>query len=264
MFASEQGYMSKSNLVVLIGLVIVAVLLYRTTQQSNDEFADDELEQVVEQVETFYEAVDVVAEDPAAETPEFKPALSGGSMGAISNILAESMNANLELQKQYVSTLDSIGWMTLLSPEHLAADETFAASTQIIGLARDVVAEFRARAEAQTESVRAQVRQVEMPAAEREAFMQEFETSLAQSIALRDRSWDYETEALDEVTRLAVYLHENRGRWTVDARQFVFDGQDALDTFNAHVARVNAIVDKQQQLQQDHIRFVRERVDAAK
>lgn len=264
MSQDSHSLLNKGNLVALVGIVIVAVMLYTSSREPDEEIVDEELDQLVDQIETFYEAVDEVTEDPDTETPEFTPALTGGSMGEIGDIVATSMNANLDLQKQYIATLQSIGWMTLLNPDHLAADESFAASEKIIADAKDAVAKFQALARTQTESVREQVHQVDMPAAERAAFMQGFESSLEQASAMRDKSWGYEHQALSEVVQLATFLHENRDRWTADNAIFVFDGQDALDTFNRHMANVNSIVEQQQQLQQDHINFARERIEAAK
>ena len=85
-----------------------------------------------------------------------------------------------------------------------------------------------------------------------------FDKTAAQGKAQASELWALEEQVLSQVENVFTLLSAKRNAWHVQQNQILFNSESDLNLFNSYLSRVNQIVAKQQEIQEQSIRRTQE------
>jgi hypothetical protein len=152
-------------------------------------------------------------------------------------------------RNEYFSELDRIGWNQVLDGTRVKRDTDLRQSRQILAQARGLVDKYEAKSKGVIEGIPAAIRALDITESSKRDMMQGFEGTAAASRSQLVELWSLERQALAEIEGMLQILDSSRARWTIEGGNFMFAEQRTLDAFNQRMASVQAITQKQSEMQ---------------
>lgn len=227
-------------------------------EQSNTEArqAVSELKQSLEEIRG---SIDNPREVPAFNT-RLSPSASGDNPIALMTSFAQSIMQRFSQQQQnYLAELDAIQWDQIIAPERLQKDAGLAESKRKLEQAREIVAKYHQQTYALVDGLPAEIDQLALSDSEKAGMRRGFEQSSAQSRVQFDAVWQLEFDVIAEFAAIVALLDSSA--WSVADGQIVFESSDDLQTFNAHMTRIEELDTQQRTIRFQGLENSREQLD---
>jgi hypothetical protein len=238
--SSRTGWM---GFALVFASLITASLIANQMMKSDVRDAAAHLEQSIA-------AVQAAASAGTATPPPMPITNSGSSDGAKMGVIIKTMvNRMLALRREYELELDAIGWGKILDGQRLKTDVTFAESRTILKQANEIVLRYKSKNADLFSTIRQDIELSELSSSSKQSMLTGFDRTSEQGKAEAMEVWRLEQQALDEIGKIIALLSARRSAWEVQDGQVMFQSQEDLDMFNAYLAKVQAVIAKQEQIQ---------------
>lgn len=179
---------------------------------------------------------------------------AGSSDAAKAGAVFKNMvNRSLTHRKQYERELETAGWMRILDGARLAKDANLDESRAIVERAKAIVAKYRAGTEDMIAAMKREIETIDVSARTRKSMLEGFERTVPRSRQQAEEMWTLEEQIFGEIEKVVALLGAKRKAWRIEGGEISFTRQADLDAFNAHMARVQAIGARQEQMQRASI-----------
>jgi hypothetical protein len=172
-----------------------------------------------------------------------------GELGEMDKFMRQLMAQTVAQRNEYFSELDALGWNQVLDGSRIKRDTDLRQTRQILVAARGLVDKYEGKSKALLEGIPDAIRALKLSNSSRQDMLSGYERSAATSRAQLTELWGLERQALSEIEGAVQVLDGSRGRWSVQGGNFVFTEQRSLDAFNQRMASVQAITQKQTEMQ---------------
>lgn len=244
-----------------LGLLLVYASLVGASYLASQRVKAD-IRDAVSQVHETLSAIQE-ANITGTAAPEPKPVVASGSsegarMGAVMQAL---VNRSLVQRREYELELEAIGWSSILDAKRLNTDPTLSESREILQKAGDVVEKYRQKTARIFTEMREDIERSDLSAETRRSMLEGFDSTLEQGKAQAAELWGLEEAVVDEIGKIIDLLAARRKDWQIENNQILFQEQHDLDQFNSHMAEVQVIVAKQQEMQSASIQRSKDALD---
>jgi len=166
----------------------------------------------------------------------------------IDRFLEDLARTGIQSRQAYLADMNAVGWNTLLNADRLAQDENFSESKKILADAEALVAKYAKRGSDDFEQIPVLARNLEIPERAKAEFIRGWEQGADTARQKNRRVWALERQVLGHF-RDATVLLADRATWAPANGQIQFQEQEALDTFNALMGKIQSDAAEQQQIQ---------------
>jgi hypothetical protein len=238
------------GIIVLCAMLVAAVSAYQRAQKRQRAEASEMIGRLQNDYREIANAVD--GPDGLPQKIEKRidvPATAKGELGQMDRFVRQLMAQMVAQRNEYFSELDRIGWNQVLDGTRVKRDTDLRQSRQILAQARGLVDKYEAKSKGVIEGIPAAIRALDITESSKRDMMQGFEGTAAASRSQLVELWSLERQALAEIEGMLQILDSSRARWTIEGGNFMFAEQRTLDAFNQRMASVQAITQKQSEIQ---------------
>ena len=255
----DAGKHSKLSGILLTIGAVVFVALIGVYLSSRPEPPPSDMEQMAGNVSEMMD--DMLESVESADFKEGKPFIDKtfstesdveGPMGEVQAFVAQMMNESVQMTNRYAAELESVGYLNLLNPQRMMADSEFAESYRILADVDELVSKYRGLHAEQVDSMLEKIDTINASEAFKTGMKAGMASELKESEPVREQIWDLEQKAVDEVRLLVDFLQ--RGDWSSEGGQFVFETDEGLAVFNGHIANINAYTEEQMALRRSQVK----------
>ncbi|MGI9271048.1 MAG: hypothetical protein ACR2QT_04685 [Woeseiaceae bacterium] len=239
-------------------LVGIAVVIYKDRPAPSED-----VDYMMDQLDTLQEEQTRLLESGSSdtETVTFEASESAtGSARVMQEWVADVFNASMDSQKDYISELESVGWMTILDGDRLQRDSGQVESAEIIASARIVAEKYEKQSVQQTNDARDQLNKLDISAAEKRTALSAYDERIAASQGARGEIWTLEHQIIDDIEQIVAKLGRSEGRWSVQDSQVLFETQEDADEYNLHFNNMLARLERQESIRQELVDDAKESV----
>ena len=154
------------------------------------------------------------------------------------------------LQKSYTDEITKLGFSRLLDTTRVTADTNFSESYAMMARARALVKEYGGKIRDAVASLPARIRASNLNPRFRESNALSAEEGTREALISLDENWALEASCMDHFTTIIDLLKARRGHWEVNNNQFLFSEGTDLGVFNTAMGKINAVVARQNEIQQ--------------
>jgi len=183
--------------------------------------------------------------DTATATQPPEPADDLGKLLLISRQYFEEVAA---LQKGYTDEIAKIGFLRVLDGERILKDTDSSEAYDLLARARVLTKKYGAKMREALGTLPAKIRASNISAAAREGHARSAEKGVAEALKTFDENWALEVSVADEIQTIIDLLGRRRGQWHLSNGLFVFDDAGDLASFNASMAKINAVAARQNEI----------------
>ena len=226
--------------------------------------AKDNREQMAKMQASMKKEVDSLARSVQEAKPTAKidttPAASG-EVGEMERFGRTFLSRMTDLRNDYLKQLDAIGWDKILDMRRIAGDKSLSQSKAMVGKAKSLVVSYREKALATIETTRADIDKLPISDDAKRGFRKGFEKSLETSRGRLVEQLTLEAGIVDEMGKLFDLLAAKSGKWAVRGGKVVFSDQATLDGFNGHLAEMQKMSARQEELQKQALESTRAKLE---
>lgn len=227
----------------LFGTAVVARIAKAAADRA-EKSRNDGLRSAVSQ---FEEALD--ASEKALDAAQ-QPTPSGSDMERVGLMIKHAHSMQIKLVEEYSQALSRDGLEVLLDPERVYQDKDFSESMAIADKMLDHVKNYRAKEQKlMFEDLPNYTKTLGLPAALEEEVIKGYKQGLQKAVAQQNEVWDLEKHILDQFIAAIAHLKATRDRWEPQDGLFTFARDSDLKRFNEIMARVEAAVARQADIQ---------------
>ncbi|MEY4564028.1 MAG: hypothetical protein RLZZ618_3305 [Pseudomonadota bacterium] len=186
---------------------------------------------------------------------------AAGRMGAL---LKKMVNTMLAQRREYEAELDAIGWSQILDAQRIQNDPQLTATRDMLRRGKEIVARYRQKTREIFPQMRQDIEAASLDSETRRGMLTGFDKSTERGQAQADEVWGLEEQVLSQIEDAANFLGQTRSAWQVDGGQVAFHRQADLDSFNALMAKVQATIAQQEQLQSASLRKAKDSLQKLK
>lgn len=174
----------------------------------------------------------------------------GGSEGArVGAVVKTIFNRLLVQRHEYELELDAIGWSQILDGSRLKSDVTLIESRAMLQQARGIVLKYKSKSPDLFSKMRQDIENSDLNSNYKQSMLVGFDRALFQAKARSMEQWALEEDVLDQMENVFSLLTARRNAWQIQGGKIMFQTQEDLDLFNLHLAKIESIVAKQEQMQ---------------
>ncbi|WP_294397152.1 hypothetical protein [Prosthecobacter sp.] len=188
--------------------------------------------------------------DAAPAKPPTTPAEPPDDLGKFLLISRQYFEEVAALQKAYTDDIAKIGFLRVLDGERILKDTDSSEAYDLLARARVLLKKYGARMREAVASLPAKVRASNISAAAREGHARSAEKGVAEALKTFDENWALEASAVDEIQTIIDLLGRRRGKWRMSKGLFIFDDEGDLAAFNASMAKITAVVARQNEIKE--------------
>jgi hypothetical protein len=115
--------------------------------------------------------------------------------------------------------------------------------------ANEIVLRYKSKNADLFSTIRQDIELSELSSSSKQSMLTGFDRKSDQGKAEAMEVWRLEQQALDEIGKIIALLSARRSAWEVQDGQVMFQSQEDLDLFNSYLAKVQAVLAKQEQIQ---------------
>jgi hypothetical protein len=202
------------------------------------------------------------AVDSKGPVPAPAALAAGASDSAKAGAVFKNMvNRSLTHRRQYERELEAAGWMHILDGARLAKDANLDESRAIVERAKAIVAKYRAGTDELIVAMKREIETLDVGAKTRKSMLEGFERTAPRSRQQAEDMWTLEEQVFGEVEKVVALLGAKKKWWRIEGGEISFTRQAELDAYNAHMARVQSIAARQEQMQRASIETAQQRLD---
>ena len=172
----------------------------------------------------------------------------GGESGEIQVFLKSYFNKVITQHNEYLAELDANGWNRLLDAKRLEQDGGMAESQAIVTRSQATVEKFRQRWKTTFDDTLRSAEAMDTSEPMKRGFVAGFRDSSGKANIQATQIWDLEAGIVAAGGDAIELLAAHRGQWAAESDQLVFSDQQTLDAYNAILARVDALVQREEDL----------------
>jgi hypothetical protein len=238
------------GIIVLCAVLVAAVTAYQRAQKRQRAEASETIGRLQNDYREIADAVDGPDGLPQKIEKRIDVAPTAkGELGQMDRFLRQLMAQMVAQRNEYFSELDTIGWNQVLDGTRIKRDANLQQSRQIMSRARGLVDKYEARSKGLLDGVPAAIRLLDVSESTKRDMTQGFERTAAASRSQLVELWSLERQALAVIEGVLLMLDSSRARWAMEGGNFVFAEQRTLDVFNQKMASIQAITQKQSEMQ---------------
>jgi hypothetical protein len=234
-----RGFGAGRSLTYLVAIIFVvadtnAAIVYATRTAGHER--SFQFGRALADVETM-----VNRQNAPEDTPETLQARANNvsrTVAALSQNEAAQIN---RVRASYQAQVFELVLSGALKPRALSADGGIKTARAHIAQARALIEKSRDEEQKIFAQTRSTVRHTPIDETMRPQLLAAFERSLQQRSTLSKKMWDYEAAALDEADQMVRDLAKSQSDWTARGDEFLFTSHSALNTYRAHVAKLQEI-----------------------
>ncbi|HEY9106479.1 MAG TPA: hypothetical protein VIN58_07350 [Roseateles sp.] len=229
-------------LLVFASLIAASAI---STNRSRDEARQvvTELQQTLSQVQ----AANTNGSQLPSMSPQGKPARSGASKAA--EIVRAMVNRTLTQRRDYEGELEAMGWSRVLDAQRLGRDTGLKESHAMIRQAKDIVEKYKLKTPELFARSRRDIEIADLSFNDKQSMLKGFDNAIERGKQQMADMWSLEEQAMSQFENVFNLLSAKRGAWQIEKGQLTFHRQADLDVFNNYIAQVQAIVKKQEEMQ---------------
>jgi hypothetical protein len=182
--------------------------------------------------------------------------------GELQQVLAKTANKALAVRRDYTTELTAIGWHTVLAPDRIARDSQQTRGRLMVAQAGKIVRKYRAETDAVTRDARVALAGLSLSPTVKAATLANFDRSAASSRTIAHTYWGLEADVVAQTGAILDLLAARKGQWEVSDGHLLFARQADLDTFNGHIAAINADMAKEQAIHKKMAQRLQNSLDA--
>jgi len=153
-----------------------------------------------------------------------------------------------EIGRAYDLALKAAGYGEALGEAALTSSEVFALAPARLAAAKKAAQVHRDRALFETDAAIAAFRDLSAKQGVRAPIAEKLTKDLAAMRTRRESHWSYTAQIMDETHAAWRTLDEAEGDWGLEADGLKFTGLKDKEAYDAHAARIGALVSRQQRL----------------
>jgi hypothetical protein len=176
---------------------------------------------------------------------------SQGDAGEMERVSKQAAARTLAANRKYRDTLAALGYPAFVSLASMTADPRLESTRAKLRKARAAVQTLRLETEANASRTRVEAQQSRMSDSVKTRFIAGLDKSTAQSTATGEKTLDCEDAILAEYEAVAALLARPKGRWTVSGKVTRFTDDRDLQSYRAHVAKIQQIAGQERALVAD-------------
>lgn len=184
--------------------------------------------------------------------------ISSGDTGKIEQFIKEHFKEMLRLQNEYLSSLDGIGFKTILDPARVSEPNSYSESIRILLQGKSLLKESKQRFRELQNSVPDSIKKLDISQKAKEEFLIGFEKSRQQVSTRNDELFRLEEMILSETEAAIDVLENSRGGWSNKDGQFIFEDDAVLNAYNSHIINAMNYYDRQKKLKTESDKAVLE------
>lgn len=231
-----------------IGFVVIYVSLVASAMIAANLF-EARMRAVAVEVDKTMSAVQASVSTGSPLPAPLQVNTTAGNLTTVEDVVRAVVNRSLAQRREYELELSAIGWEKILDGTRLRADSTLVESRTMLQQGRTIVAKYRSRTDALYSQIRQDIESAALPSGARASMLAGFEKSATSGKTRAAQIWDMEEQVLSQFGAIIDLLSARRNGWQIQDGQIMFNRQADLDQFNAHIARIQSITERQQQLQ---------------
>ncbi|MDR2679159.1 MAG: hypothetical protein LBB51_06945 [Zoogloeaceae bacterium] len=256
-----------SSLFRILGIVLIMLIVGVSYSQREPESESARaqknaaVESLQQEINRLREAA--LADDPRPiDAPSTQP-VAQGDFGEMERIMREALAEDVAIANRYLQMLETIGWMSLLDAERLAADVDMAQSRAILERARVAIDTTEKEGDEYIRNREQRIQQANMSEKFREDMLRGAHKGLRRGNEARAKLWALERQMVDECERIIDLLSE-REIWTLDDGEISFYNESDIDIYNESLEKIDDIVRQQQQIQNQLLGKVNDSLESMK
>jgi hypothetical protein len=154
------------------------------------------------------------------------------------------------IQNDYAAALDADGINVLLDAVRMSNDKDLAESLAIIARLEVTVEKFAAKANAAMTSFPERMKDYDLKESSKDGLAIGYERGMAKVMPRFRETWDIEKEVVGHMNDLVIMLKDKRDGWAVEEEMFAFQNDEDLARFNEIIAKINAGVERQDEIRE--------------
>ena len=176
------------------------------------------------------------------ETPK-----TAGDLGHIERLMKRWSNQLATIKNEHLTSMESIGYDTLLSPVRLAGDTDFSQSKRMIGQVRESLERQQGQLLELADSAPRDIDKLPMSTERKLAARTAYRDGAAKGLKVLHVLAEVDSEIIDEQEKYIQLLAARRGFWQVVDGKIVFTSDKDKKACDAHVLRIRELTQKQGQ-----------------
>lgn len=248
-----------------LALFLVAVLLFsgsgiaRIDNALTDANQRQEKVNLLNAVGHFEEAIDT------AQSGLNSSRQSESDIEKVGRLLKLAAAEKLKLAQEYEEALAEDGLGELLDPDRVYNDKDFSQSMAIADRMLNQIKHFEAKEQQMVfEGLPNHLRSLRLSASSEKEALDSYMKGVEKSLPQRKENWRLERHVLDQFVASLAHLKASRDRWEPQGGYFTFERESDLERFNELMARVDAAVAMQEELQRASLANARAQLDQLK
>ncbi|PPA75070.1 hypothetical protein C4E15_17150 [Achromobacter spanius] len=223
----------------------LAVGWNRMGERAEEKVATAEIRKVADTLNQMVTGGDGVPDNlPSIDpTPKAK-----GFYGELERAIKTVAGERVAQHKAYLNELKDIGMPRLLDAHRLALDTGLVESRMILELAERLVPKYRDQSMQVLKDMPELIRSLAIREPEKQKMMATLTSTLARRSDSLGKVWLLETRILQEFGQMITLLDDNRQYWYADHDELMFERDDDLKRFYAHMAAINTMATEQEKL----------------
>jgi hypothetical protein len=181
-------------------------------------------------------------------------------MGRLRELMQSFFNDMIELQNDYLQSLEDDGIDTLLDANRVARDTGFTESKRTLVRVKRTVADTRSKASRILGDFPERIKDYEFSATSDRKMLEGYQKGLEDALPLFKEMWDLEVEAVEHMEDLIDHLEVTRIYWEPDQGMFMFERDRDLEHFNTIMGKITKCVDRQTEIREKSLKSATDKI----
>lgn len=232
---------------IFISLIIGSLIAASKYEQQAKGFVDDLQSQIsqLEKLSVDSEGMPRQIKGTIDTTPTVP-----GELGVIQGFIKKNISDMVSLRNNYLLELEAIGWNGILDANRIKEDSDFIESKFIIKRAKEVVGKYHKKNRILLDGIKENVNTLNIKKSSKDAMLKGVNKTLPENKNRTERMWELEGEVIREFDHIITLLSSTKGAWQVDGGQILFNEDVNLKDYNSRLTKINEILVKQEEIQQ--------------
>ena len=204
-----------------------------------------------------------LAETAPADKPSTPSISEAQEIDAIKSFIRSYSQQINSLTEAYKTELIAIGFDDVLNPDKLNNATLLNKSLTATQEAKNITRKFKNASQEKLDNALVEFQNLPLNEALKDKVGHEFAYAAHRWHAFNDAVWAIETKVITECETILQVFVDNKAHWQIKDKKLVFDDQKYLDTFNNHLANINALSKKEGEVISKSLQIFTERMQMA-
>jgi hypothetical protein len=179
-----------------------------------------------------------------------------GELEEMKRFITDFMDQIVSYRNDYFLELDAIGLNKIMDTDRIKTDSALIESKIIIRKSKEIVSKYQNKTNVLLNVARENIRSLNISKSLKNEMLLGFEQGMEKAQDQIYEMWALEEKVLKEYENVINYLSARKNAWVVKEGQILFYNYDDLKRFNAYIASIQNILNKQQQIQKKSVETV--------